>query len=146
MTRIPVKVASLADWLRRYPTRYAMARWTVVVLLTALATACSKRVDAERSSEGNRTPRELELIRINEDTIRNRLRDPSGAEFRGSRVYYGYGTNVCGEVNATNAYGGKVGFQRFIAGGSIVQLEREDVGLPMDTLWHYICTDVPSPK
>lgn len=52
--------------------------------------------------------------------VASELRDPTGAEFRNSRIKDGW---VCGEVNGKNAYGGYTGFQRFVVGPDSVSLE-----------------------
>lgn len=44
------------------------------------------------------------------DLVRASLRDPDSAKFRGVRQS---GSGICGEVNAKNAYGGMVGYEKF---------------------------------
>ena len=54
--------------------------------------------------------------RAQQSVIRS-LKDPESARFRAMReVKYldGFGTKVCGEVNAKNSFGGYVGFRRFM--------------------------------
>ena len=47
------------------------------------------------------------------------LRDPDSAEFRNDHLGSVRGREVvCGEVNSTNGFGGKTGFQRYISNGS----------------------------
>lgn len=52
------------------------------------------------------------------------LKDPSSVEFQG--VVSGKNGRICGEFNAKNEYGGRVGFQRFIADehGSAVEIDK----------------------
>lgn len=114
--------------------------WTL--LLSAAACGGGEAV-ADRSPEGNRTAREITWIQMHEDSIRRKLRDPEAATFRGSRIYYGTGPVVCGEVNAPNAFGGKVGFQRFIASGPVQIIEEEMAQGEMQKAWNQLCTNTP---
>lgn len=72
--------------------------------------------------------------------VRQRMKDPSSADFRSSRVSHKSGAPVvCGEVNANNSFGGKGGYQRFIASGSIIALEEEMAAGEMDKTWAAVC-------
>ena len=57
---------------------------------------------------------------------KNRLRDPSSAQFRNVYLAVGNVTRVCGEINGKNALGGYAGFQRFVSNGVIAVLENDD--------------------
>jgi hypothetical protein len=58
-------------------------------------------------------------IRVSEDAIRAKLKDPDSAEFRNVNFYAGGGVPMaCGEVNAKNGFGGYTGFEPFVAAGS----------------------------
>lgn len=62
------------------------------------------------------------------EQVRNRLRDPSAAEFRDFRVSYKGGHAIaCGEVNGTNGFGGKAGFQGFVSNGGEITVLQEDM-------------------
>lgn len=52
------------------------------------------------------------------------LRDPSSAQFRGSKVDFSGG--VCGQVNGKNAFGAYVGFRWFYAKDSEVMIDHPD--------------------
>lgn len=62
---------------------------------------------------------ELDWINVTQDHVRQSTRDPSSAQFRGSKVYYFKNKTpvVCGEINSKNGFGGYTGYQRFIASG-----------------------------
>lgn len=64
-----------------------------------------------------------ELIRAAKTAVERDLRDPMSAQYRDIRVVPGQVDIVCGEVNAKNAYGGYVGFRRFVATTDTVILE-----------------------
>lgn len=72
--------------------------------------------------------------------VRQRLRDPSSAEFSDLRVIPGGGASptVCGRVNARNGFGGVTGPRRFIAGQTVV-LEDEVGAAVMNDRWAASC-------
>lgn len=83
---------------------------------------------------------DFEYIRVNEERIASRLKDPGSAQFRGSVVSRSGGVPVvCGEVNAKNGFGGYTGHQRFVSGGSVQVLETEMAAGEMDGLWRKFC-------
>jgi hypothetical protein len=50
-----------------------------------------------------------------EAAVKSELRDPSSAQFRDVHLNKLNSSEVCGEVNAKNAFGGYSGFARFAA-------------------------------
>lgn len=78
------------------------------------------QVQAEDSQRPivNRT--EAEFRAAGRQVVLDSLRDPASAQFR--NVHRSWSPNgsatFCGEVNATNGFGGYTGFQRFISGAS----------------------------
>jgi hypothetical protein len=101
--------------------------------------ACGGAPAPDRSPQGNRTAKEVEYIRLHQDRIRAKLRDPSAAEFRNARVYYAVAPTVCGEVNARNGFGGASGFQRFVSAGDIQVIEEQMAPGEMDKTWAQVC-------
>ncbi|WP_115389819.1 hypothetical protein [Shewanella algae] len=71
-----------------------------------------------------------------------RLKDPKSAEFKD--VYFFRGADnvpmTCGQVNSKNSFGGFVGFQHFVSGGSpdmtFLQNEVDDFA----SVWNKFCT------
>lgn len=47
-----------------------------------------------------------------EETVRRTMKDPSSAQFKGSRK--GKNNTICGQVNGKNSFGAYSGFERFI--------------------------------
>lgn len=98
---------------------------TVVLILASIITAFSMHYF--------RSPEYLA-----EQAVKRILNDPESAQFRDMRVYT---LSVCGEVNAKNAMGGYVGFQRFIyqrsvtGGAGIATMTPELV----ESLWPIQC-------
>lgn len=81
------------------------------------------------------------VMSMAETRVRDALRDPSGAEFRNKHVPAGKGY-LCGEVNGSNGFGGRAGFQRFIAGASSkmpVALEESMSPAEFDAAWNKLC-------
>lgn len=63
------------------------------------------------------------LVREAKAAVEQDLRDPMSAQYRNVRVLAGPMMTVCGEVNAKNAYGGYVGFRRFVVSDGSLILE-----------------------
>ncbi|WKD29560.1 hypothetical protein NDQ72_06345 [Halomonas sp. KG2] len=79
--------------------------------------------------------------------VSNELRDPSSAEFRNineikkTSVLELEVVTVCGEVNGKNAYGGYVGFQRFVSQPKSDRVYLENSWNTFDSLWSRHCSD-----
>lgn len=81
-------------------------------------------------------------IEKGEDAIKAKLRDPDSAKFRSVEFHAGGGVPIaCGEVNGNNGFGGKAGFERFVAASdTIAVLESEMTSSSdMDTVWNKFC-------
>lgn len=71
------------------------------------------------------------------------MRDPETLKTRNLRVPSG-SAYLCGEVNANNAFGGKTGFKRFIAGGAsamptVVEDEGSMESEQFEEAWRKLC-------
>jgi len=89
-----------------------MIRGTTVFFLLALLLSPALADDEEYQKIG--------WIAKGKEAVKLRLNDPDSAQFR--NVYFHRGKDnlplTCGEVNSKNGFGGYVGFQHFISGGS----------------------------
>ena len=89
-----------------------MIRGTTVFFLLALLLSPALADDEEYQKIG--------WIAKGKVAVKLRLNDPDSAQFR--NVYFHRGKDnlplTCGEVNSKNGFGGYVGFQHFISGGS----------------------------
>lgn len=77
---------------------------------------------------------EVRLQRMARESVQEYLKDPSSAEFRNQK-------GPCGEVNSRNSFGAMTGFQRFMAAGDLVFLER-DSGIELSEFneaWNRLC-------
>jgi hypothetical protein len=75
------------------------------------------------------------------NAVKQRLKDPSSVEFR--NVYFHRGSEsipvTCGEVNSKNSFGGYVGFQKFISGGSLELTFLENEVSDFHNVWNQLC-------
>lgn len=71
------------------------------------------------------------------------MRDPGSVRFRNNRfkIFQGGTPMVCGEINATNGFGGPTGYQRFIASGETFGPVLEEQMSPTEfaRTWNEIC-------
>lgn len=75
--------------------------------------------------------------------IADQLKDPASAQFRNVRASTLRDTDVCGEVNAKNSFGGYTGFKRFVVTDSGAFLEGqagEEGDAYFDVLWSGGCS------
>ena len=80
-------------------------------------------------------------IAFHQSRIKAMLSYPASAQFRGMFVSRALGRPaVCGEVNSKNAFGGYVGFVRFVSGGDQQAIEGQNMReAEMDQLWPRVC-------
>lgn len=78
-----------------------------------------------------------------EISVRDKMRDPGSVRFRNNRfkTFQGGTPMVCGEINATNGFGGPTGYQRFIASGETFGPVLEEMMVPgeFNETWRRIC-------
>lgn len=81
------------------------------------------------------------MIAAAQDIVRSRLKDPDSAQFRNDHIATFAGKSVaCGEVNASNSFGGKTGFKRYIAQSeSVVVTEDDMTAAEFSDAWAKIC-------
>ncbi len=103
---------------------------------------------AEPYRDRSADAKEIAWMDLGMKLVREKLRDPSSAQFR--NVYFHRGvTNTpttCGEVNAKNGFGGYSGYERFIsAGRAEFTLMRADMPSQQDfdQTWSALCVQRP---
>jgi hypothetical protein len=85
-----------------------MNKTFLVILASLVVAACEKKSESSVASiESSIEEKYIEKAKV---AVVKDFKDPSSAQFRNVREK---GGEVCGEVNAKNAMGGYVGFQRF---------------------------------
>lgn len=82
-------------------------------------------------------PPDYMKIVVAQEAVRGLLRDPGSAEFRNEKFGSHQGSQVvCGEVNSTNGFGGRNGYQRYISnGGAATVLEENMAPAEFSTTW-----------
>ncbi len=130
-------VAAAASIREQHQVR--QKKWNLVLVFAALAGLLLYWIADARSGPGSATS-DVQYKVAAETLIKNRLRDPSSAEFSSIEVQRvpGFAPVVCGLVNSRNGFGGMSGPQRFIAGDEV--LFGEDVpSRYMDDEWKRQC-------
>ena len=116
----------LANTLRRG------ALLSVALALLACVAACGKTA-AQRQQEEVAT-----LTTLGEKYVREKVRDPASAQFRNQ--FIGKGGAPCGEVNAKDAFGTYIGFQRYISVARELTLLAQDVApAEFEESWRELC-------
>lgn len=83
-------------------------------------------------------PVEVERVRAGTETVRQQLKLPETAQFKGVAAH---GEAVCGEVNASVGMG-RTGYERFIVkGGKVTLASQLDTDAAMDAQWQADCGD-----
>ena len=115
-------------------------RTGIACVSIAFASSCGGRTEQAAPRKPTDAERQSAWIAEMQLRIRSDLRDPSSAEFRNVRFSRAGGVPaVCGEVNSANAFGGKAGFQRFVAAGEIRVLEEQMEDGAMNEVWRQFC-------
>ena len=78
------------------------------------------------------------VIAMGEKYVREKIREPASAQFRNQ--FIGKGGAPCGEVNAKDAFGTYIGFQRYISVARELTLLAQDVApADFDESWRELC-------
>ncbi len=99
--------------------------------LLALA-ACGKTAEQKQREE------DAVQIQLGEKYVKEKILEPSQAQFRNQ--FIGKGGAPCGEVNAKDAFGGYIGFQRYISVARDLTLLAQDVPpAEFEAQWQQLC-------
>jgi hypothetical protein len=111
-----------------------IVRSLALPLCIVILASCSQPGGATLESDDN-------IIEAGREAVRATLKDPDSAQFRNEVVGEHDGMAVaCGEFNAANSYGGKVGYQRYVMENrSSVLLEESTDPLIFETAWVGTC-------
>ncbi len=86
----------------------------------------------------NDAGRNYAILRVAQENVRKRLKDPDSASFTG--LFIGKSGVPCGEVNSKNSFGGYTGYQRFVAsGGGLAFLESDMPPEEFEKTWSQLC-------
>lgn len=107
------------------------AVWLAVLVCANLA-ACGKS-EAQRQQESAATRTSL-----GEKYVKEKILEPSSAQFRNQ--FIGKKDTPCGEVNAKDAFGAYIGFQRYISVARDLTLLAQDVApAEFEASWAQLC-------
>jgi hypothetical protein len=135
--------------------RDVMTGWLIVAAAFAGLVTCSgeeltpeqqqaRQEQAKLRDEATQRRREAELVIIRgERRVRDVLREPDSAEFRG--VFEGNDGVVCGEVNARNGFGGMNGFQPFVSARNVLIYEPSKDAAAFAAVWELHCSKTTKP-
>ena len=102
-----------------------------IALLLALA-ACGKTAEQKQREEA------ATLTSLGEKYVREKVLEPAQAQFRNQ--FIGKGGAPCGEVNAKDAFGAYIGFQRYISVARDLTLLAQDVAPDeFEAQWQQLC-------
>lgn len=127
---------------RTWTTIFAI--FSVLLVIGAVkffASSPSVKSQSEKVSAANNKPDPVttyKILKIAQDNVRARLKDPASATFKGEFVAK---TGIpCGEVNSKNSFGGYTGYQRYMAsGGGLAVLESDMAPEEFDKAWLKLC-------
>ncbi len=102
-----------------------------IATLLALA-ACGKTADQKQLEE------KVTLTQLGEKYVKEKILEPGQAQFRNQ--FIGKGGAPCGEVNAKDAFGGYIGYQRYISVARDLTLLAQDVPpAEFEAQWRQLC-------
>lgn len=109
-----------------------MRSWALPLCIVILASC---------SPSGATLESDASIIEAGREAVRSTLKDPESAQFRNEVVGEHEGMAVaCGEFNAANSYGGKVGYQRYVMENHLsVLIEESTDPLIFETAWVGTC-------
>jgi hypothetical protein len=112
-------------------TDLALAGGLVLALCVSLG-ACGESEAEKRREEA------VNLTRLGEKYVREKVREPQAALFRNQ--FIGKTGAPCGEVNAKDAFGAYIGYQRYISVARDLTLMAQDVApAEFEASWTQLC-------
>lgn len=107
---------------------------------SSIVPAVSQKKAVAATSHDRDSAIRLEMMSTGKAAVKSRLKDPGSADFKDVRVQKRDDMWVtCGEVNSKNAYGGYVGFQKFVSAGSSDSTFLEQEVQDFATVWNRLC-------
>lgn len=110
----------------------AAAALGLALLLACVLVACDKSA-AQKQQEAA-----AKLTSLGEKYVKEKIMEPSSAQFRNQ--FIGKQGAPCGEVNAKDAFGAYIGFQRYIAVARDLTVLAQDVApADFEASWRQLC-------
>jgi hypothetical protein len=107
-------------------------RLAITMALVLALAACGKTT-AQKQQEDAAT-----MTTLGEKYVKEKILEPNQAQFRNQ--FIGKGGAPCGEVNAKDAFGAYIGFQRYISVARDLTLLAQDVSpAEFEAQWQQLC-------
>jgi len=115
-----------------------------IVILAIWQVSVSSDSSTKPTAADKQSARDSFLMVKGQESVLSKLKDPKSADFRAVYLLRSGDDRaaICGEVNSKNAFGGYVGFQRFVSSGApeATFLENEPhVSGSFQELWNRVC-------
>lgn len=105
--------------------------------------ALASSIDTPNAEKMNDRVQQQLWVARTEEAVRSQMRNPDTVRFRRSyfKIFQGQLPMVCGEVSAENGFGGRSGYQRYIAAGETFGPVLEEMMAPGEfaQTWNQIC-------
>lgn len=122
---------NFATTLRRKAAMPWVLLATTMAIIMALLGGCGQKA-AHQQREA------AAVISMGEKYVREKIREPHAAQFRNQ--FIGRGGAPCGEVNAKDAFGGYIGYQRYISVARELTMLAQDVAPEeFEESWRELC-------
>ncbi|MFA9217918.1 MAG: hypothetical protein ACEQSK_12550 [Sphingomonadaceae bacterium] len=119
--------------MMRAGSQAALLGTLVLVLVLGMGLAACGPSEAQRRQAQTET-----LIRLGEKYVREKVREPAAARFR--HQFIGKQGAPCGEVDAKDAFGAYLGYQRYIAvARDLTLLALEVAPAEFEEQWTQLC-------
>ncbi|MRW86650.1 hypothetical protein GJ698_21495 [Pseudoduganella sp. FT26W] len=107
-------------------------RLAITMALMLVLAACGKTAAQKQQEEA------ATLTTLGEKYVKEKILEPNQAQFRNQ--FIGKGGAPCGEVNAKDAFGGYIGYQRYISVARDLTLLAQDVSpAEFEAQWQQLC-------
>lgn len=108
------------------------SRLGAALALALLLAACGKTAEQKQREEA------ATLTSLGEKYVKEKILEPGQAQFRNQ--FIGKGGAPCGEVNAKDAFGAYIGYQRYISVARDLTLLAQDVPpAQFEQQWRQLC-------
>lgn len=105
--------------------------WVLLTMAMAMLGACGQKAAYQQREAAA-------VISMGEKYVREKIREPHAAQFRNQ--FIGRGGAPCGEVNAKDAFGRYIGFQRYISVARELTMLAQDVAPEeFEESWRELC-------
>jgi hypothetical protein len=110
----------------------ALLAWALAAVVGSVLAGCGASEEDKRREEA------ATLTRLGEKYVREKVREPASAQFRNQ--FIGKQGAPCGEVNAKDAFGAYIGYQRYISvARDLTMLAQDEPPAEFEASWAQLC-------